>query len=195
MKDPNIIRIGDEVKIINPNFFIRCGYPLSLKDEIKEINKHYGKATRDLMNQIVDGKKAIEEPEKTEYECPPHSCQYEFFKYLAYFRLMAKKFGGNERTLHTEYHQEFKDKITTVTFIKFVKTGIREPGFSSRSFYDGYECEPPCLSNQKTHKILELNIPVQEKTNEWTLFCSDSIKINGEEVSSLFIEACNVEKI
>ena len=35
--NPKIIRIGDTVKIVKPNIFIRCGYPLSKNEAKKEI--------------------------------------------------------------------------------------------------------------------------------------------------------------
>jgi len=37
MKDKNRIKIGDYVRIDNPEMFVRCGYPLSIEDMRKEI--------------------------------------------------------------------------------------------------------------------------------------------------------------
>ena len=53
--NPNIIRIGDRVKIINPIFVTRCGYPLGIDDMIKEVCERFGKDIKDLMYSVTQG--------------------------------------------------------------------------------------------------------------------------------------------
>ena len=36
-----IFRIGDKVKINNPNFFVRAGYPLSIHQIREEVKEQY----------------------------------------------------------------------------------------------------------------------------------------------------------
>jgi len=205
MRNPKIIRRNDAVKIIKPDLFLRCGYPLSLKDMVREIDAHYGEIIEDLVYSVGKGDKFMRRNEKGFYEdgvnlIPAlkiksesdvrNNPRYEILKMFAYPRLVAKQFGGNQRTIHTEYHEELKDRVTTVYNINFVKTGIRQPSWRSGNMYDGYEYEPPYLENQETHKILELAIPVDFKTKVFT-----SITVDGEQVDSIFIEDGNVEKM
>jgi mannose-6-phosphate isomerase class I len=40
-KSDNIIRVGDTVKIVNPQFFVRVGYPKSVSEETEIVfEKH-----------------------------------------------------------------------------------------------------------------------------------------------------------
>ena len=51
-KDPNIIRVGDIVNIVNPRIFIRCGYNLTKDDLRPEIDEKYGKQIHAFIKSI-----------------------------------------------------------------------------------------------------------------------------------------------
>jgi hypothetical protein len=199
--DPKIIRVGDVVKIVNPLIFIRCGYPLSKNDMKKEIYEHYGKIIEDLLYSVSRGNVFIQRdvnglyPDQQQSNIFPVTNQKldylnnEIVDLLAVRRLFAKKFGGTDRTIHTELRSELKDKTASVTNKKNVKTGIRVPGSSYRSsFYDPeVECDPPYLSQAKTHKILQIDLG-DELLKDW--------KGSGWQYKEeIWIETANVEKI
>ncbi len=106
---------------------------------------------------------------------------------IAYARLKNTGFGGSERKIHTERHEEHKDKIFTVIDIKFCKTGIYYSPSGGGSYYDEYDSyEPGGLDNEKTHKILYLSPAVLSLISKHHLRAMDDL---------LMIEATNVEKV
>ena len=48
-KKEQVIRIGDRIKVINPEIFMRCGYPLTIQDGIKMLSPEEIKC----INQLV----------------------------------------------------------------------------------------------------------------------------------------------
>lgn len=194
--NPNIIRVDDMVKIINPIFVIRCGYPMSLDDARKEIIEEYSKVIDDLVYSVRQGNKFMiskngyyengscallnkEEYQKDNYK------HYKIVDALAYERLISKNFGGNTRSLHTEIKEELKGIEARVLSIQYVKTGIRVP--SSRyydSYNGGYEYEQGYLDKCETHKILNIGV-IRQSNKLWDAW----------EAYDLKIEAIHVEKI
>lgn len=168
-----VLRSGDIVKIINPEIFIRCGYPLSLHDMVENLSK------KENNNKIISFFKefdilSINNEEVINYnhlDSNRYLDDYKFRRELAYLILKNKKFGGNERKIYTELKSELKDKEFTIIEKKTIKTGIRISGSGSYEDYD-----PPYLANEKTHIILKLA----------------EINIFGEE---FWIEKKNVIKI
>lgn len=139
--------VGAEVRIARPVFFLRCGYPLSVKDETQRVIEEKTTAIADFMrsvgvsDSIGDMEKSIR---RIAGEIAFHLCK-------------QSKFGGSERTIHTKELPEESGKICSIHSIRFVKTGIREPGHQYGG-YDGWEYEPPYLSNAKTHRIIETSL-------------------------------------
>ena len=141
-KNPNIIRVGDIVNIVNPRIFIRCGYNLTKDDLRPEIDEKYGK-------QIHAFIKSIPILKSRSYDSVRDVIVYDY--------MVHKRFGGNERKIFTEIKEISKDKKYRVVSIKFVKTGIYVPG--STSWTGEYEdFFPPYLSYEQTHKILSIKI-------------------------------------
>lgn len=151
--DPEIIRVGDTIKVVNPQMFIRCGYNMELETETINIIERFKPEIEHLMTKV---------------KASGDDCIDKVAKALAYFRIRQAQFGGKERQIFTEPHEELQDKKFKVQNINFVKTGKYFPpegwdeGFSSGG-----------LENEKTHKILTI----------YTL--NEALKI----------EACNVEKV
>src|ERR1017187_1515484 len=128
MSKRNIIRVGDCVKITNPEIVIRCGYPLG-KQTIKDTI-----ITQEQKNEIW---KLIDSFSKTAY---PHSNKLsdvftanyintnevsfgKILDELSYVILKSKGFGGNERRLHTKVVEFLRDKECNVWGRRVVKTG------------------------------------------------------------------------
>jgi hypothetical protein len=145
----DIIRIGDQVKIIYPHVFVRCGYPKSINDYIEKVKKEKGEQVQKFIQDMgisIDVLSLYNDDQM-------FSKVYEdIIKIIAYQFLKKDKFGGNERTIHTQYQIEQKDKEFSIIGIRFVKTGIYQKSWHSM---DG-DYDPPVLCNQKTHKILQL---------------------------------------
>jgi len=164
--DPKIIRVGDIVRIDKPEEFIRCGYPLCIKDMKKEIDELYReeilKGVQKLIEMVKDsdrksikiiglvGTQKTNSREEVVYQ--------KILRELAVVRLMDKKFGGNERKIFTEENKSLKNTIAEVVDIKIHRTGNRVSSSSGGYDYNGYyDYEPPYLESMKTHKILVLD--------------------------------------
>ena len=150
----NIIRVGDEVKILVPTFFVRCGYEKSLHTEADVIlNEHRAKID-EFINTILPRFKLYQERGGEE-----RRLAYRIAKELAYDNLRLTGFGGKDRKIFTEEFPEYVGRTAHVMSIKFCKTGEYFAPSGGYSYYSGeYDYEPGGLSKEKTHKILELNL-------------------------------------
>jgi hypothetical protein len=182
MKKKNIIRVGDMVKIISPEFFIRCGYPLTIDMERENVRKNYQDKINKFIYELVQEEVSKSSPNKTVthgfYDREFYRTENEIANALAYAFINAKKFGGYERKIYTEHHEDIRDKILRVSSIFFVKTGTYSPGHWY-SCLDEEDWEPACLVKEKTHKILSL----------------DCGYITSDSCNGTGIEAANVEKV
>jgi hypothetical protein len=184
-KDPNIIRIDDEIRVKKPNFFIRCGYPLSLKEACKIIKEKCHKEINEFINKFNFNPLyySLSLLDNNEYQ--DTKTFREITSTLAYDYMRSKNFGGSERQIYTEEFPQYKNKLMIVDNIKFVKTGIYVPG----SHYIPYESEedPAHLINVKTHKLIhvylnESILSFKKDKHEFTVkTCSDWIEITNVE--------------
>jgi hypothetical protein len=189
---PNIIRIGDTVKIINPEIIIRVGYPMSFDDACKQVKELYHNEILEFLNKTVDKQETVPLYKSlliahiNENEYVKSKIYRKLVYALAYEHMHRKGFGGKERKIYSEQRQELLGITAKVTKIFIKKTGIY---FSPSGGYDNYSGEydydPGGLDKEKTHKILELD--------HWL---SNGLVFSTEwETHYLKIEACNVEKI
>lgn len=147
MKNNKIIRRNDNVKIIIPNFFVRCGYPMCPENETKSIFREFGKEINGLLTKI--GVKRFQNFGNTEF-------LDKLCKEIAYAKCKTNHYGGHDRQIFTQEMPELKDSTFHVLNTKYVKTGKYNHG----SFYqtiDGSDYEPAYLSNEKTHKLLQID--------------------------------------
>jgi len=135
-----IFRINDKVQIINPEIFVRCGYPLA-KEDIK--NKEITAEERQKIANLL-GCAFVED---IDY----FSIYEKMLDNLAYYKLKKKRFGGKERRIHTENKPEYKDNFGTIISKKIVKSGDYNYG---REDCEGDYYSPPYLTNEKSHVIL-----------------------------------------
>jgi len=157
--DPNIIRVGDKVKIITPEMFVRCGYPLCVRDMAEEVEKIFGDRIRDLMYSVgFDEFKKYEEIIRIKPANKENRNYNKIVMELARIRLSKKKFGGDKRSVHTKFVEEMKGKELFVKDTQIVKGGIYNKGWSSTDYWSGeVDYMPNYLSDQKTHKILTVS--------------------------------------
>jgi len=174
MKSDKLIRVSDKVKVIKPDFFVRCGYPMDLDEETNKVLKEFGKDVFDIM-QKVGVKDTFKQPLNyhilTSFKKEQSSrSMMKICREIAYAKCKSNKFGGNQRQIYTQSVPEFQGQVFTVCDTKIVKTGTYIPASFYNSYGDGDEYEPPELCKQKTHKILKVSR------------------------NSMWIEAVNVEK-
>lgn len=150
----NVIRVNDRVKIINPEVFVRCGYPWS-KEYVKEnvITKEQRVIIRNLLYPNLKRPITIDDvfgQDETVEEL-------KMIDILAYVILMENGYGGRERTVHTKLREELRGKTGVICDRKVVKTGCYFPGSSHQGYFDAYpEYEPAYLTNEKSHVILQI---------------------------------------
>jgi hypothetical protein len=182
-------KTGDTVVIVNPEFIVRVGYPISFDDAYSHVEKNFEPAIRGLLAQT--GVYApIEDTLHFGYQIHlnwPPSGRYEkpykkIVKALALMYLENEGFGGKERAIHTVFKPELQDKIFEVLSKKVVKTGTYYPPWSHQSYEGEWDGGPGGLDNCKTHTVLELQ--------DYTMYWSFMNKWDG-----CWIESCNVRKV
>jgi len=134
-----VYHVGDQVKIVEPQFFVRCGYPTTLSSAMKEFMTA---EQRESLNQLM---KSF----GIRYNGKVHK---ELQKSLSYHLALKHGFGGNERQIYIQYLEEWKDKTLYVCDKRVVQTGIRVNGYT-----DEIESVPPRLSQIQQHVILVLS--------------------------------------
>lgn len=183
MKNKNIIRVDDIVKITIPNVFMRCGYPLTKKIVMETLYKQEHKdAVANMLKVFNINQSTIgvdqwlsENGVPTLYEEAMDNVLYA----LAKTTLKQQGWGGGERKIYTENRSEYSDKLAKVVGRRVVKTGTRYNANRSYDYYDGYyDYEPAGLKNEQSHVILKVCV--------WN--CNSLL-------NEIEIEKCNVEKV
>jgi len=180
-KDPKIIRVGDKVRIVNPYFFVRVGYPLTPAMAEEEIAEFFSKEINEFLNKIKPTDSKADHPLSLGQRDRDKKSFDRVVRALSYDWVKLRGFGGRERKIYSEPVTIPEDCIATVISIKYVKTGTYEYGSGGQynawnGDYDDYQ--PAYLSDEKTHKILEVDYRriIFADNDQW-------------------IEAANVEKI
>lgn len=179
------IRIGDTVRIVKPERFIRCGYDNNLQSNIQTIldMKEDCEQLYSILSRLSGASHGASMRSIFEQDT---RLQNRVIREIAYQRMVNQKRHGSKRKIFTKEEPSIAGLVSTVEKIKFVKTGTYYAA-SSYSYFDGYECDPAHLEDEKTHKII--------------LLAHD---LSGEKESSVFrcltqdsswIEANNVEKV
>lgn len=147
-----VIRRGDKVCIVTPDFFVRCGYPKSIESEAAIVLEKFGSIIRGM----------IRDPMKPDSYLDLYSdlsLVGKVCREVAYARLRVNGFGGTTRSIHSKRQDDLSGKEFVVADISFCKTGkyVAPSGGSSGPCGDEYEYDPGFLANEKTHKILSLS--------------------------------------
>lgn len=159
-------RIGDNVRIVVPKIFVRCGYPLSFDDVLERTEAEFGERIRTFCRELGFDTYVGSYANSS-------SVSINVTREIARAVMQRDGYGGRERTIHTADRPDLAGIEGTVCRQFFCKTGTYVPG--SRSWSDG-DHEPPYLEDEKTHRILVLDLPLPGCWN-------------------MPIEAANVEKI
>lgn len=185
------IKVGDKVTIINPEFFVRCGYPMTFEQACKEVEEKFCKE-KDVMDFLC--KIGLVE-EKNKYLVDKDytliRTKDKIIGALGYYYLgRVKRFGGSERKIYTIRKEDYvkinTDNVWKVTKYKMVVTGTYYPPGGGYNYYGEYDYEPGGLSNMEQHKILQLE-------HGWP-FIRPVDNFNEYQFGEGWIEAKNVER-
>ena len=177
--NPKVFRYGDIVQIINPEFFVRCGYPLTLEDAKERL---VSQKQREMICALLNENYCIDkigyaEPTIDDLsfrDVDSHSFYHKILDEVAYFQLYKARVGGNERKIYTERIDSLLNSNVMVTQKRYVKTGKRVSGG-----YDEDGGSPPYLSNEKTHVILTVYVNME---GSW---CREAKEIEAKNVIKL----------
>lgn len=183
----HVYHIGDKVRIVEPQLFLRVGYPLSLAVAMEHIRKHHSMHVAMLMDKIRGAKPTSgEEPFAAAdwlmgQPLPP--AHDGLVRAAAYAWMKAQSFGGKERRIHTEINEALRGRKALVKAKRVVKTGDYSSGSYVVDYDGGYSGgEPPSLSNEKSHVLLEVE-PVRPPT----------VGMFDEILLPVWIEECHVQ--
>jgi hypothetical protein len=177
----NIIRQGDRVRIDNPIFVLRVGYPKCLDSETDEVLATMGEQLDGLLNlaNIEKGGVRFTDHGRNCYD----QTKRKVARAIAYARLNLHGFGGCERTIHTVELPELKGLEGWVQSVRFAKTGTYYPPYYSDGGWWGEpDYEPGGLQHEKTHKLLDVALWPEELPAGW-------------QNKPFEIEACHVTKV
>ena len=125
----DIIRSGDTVEVVDPQAFLRCGYPNSFDYYVKLAKETYPMMSRYRNRDAI-------------------------YRQIAYGLGCADNFGGPDRSIHP-YPGPYKEgTLLKVTGTRVVKTGTRYKGYGGSSYNAYDDAEPPGLSSMETHIIV-----------------------------------------
>lgn len=180
-----MIRVQDKIRIINPQIFVRCGYPLS-KKIVKEtiITAEQKEAIHTLLDKFnirrpLDSTLFLRHDKQDNKKWGSYD---KILDVLASAVLFQNCFGGKQRQVFSEEVPELKDVHARVLGRRVVKTGKYYAPYSGYDSWTGeYDYEPGGLSDMKTHVILEC------------CFCDYGLTYNGK--CEFEIEKCHVEKV
>lgn len=151
MKRSEVIRVGDEVRVVTLTVVTRVGYPKCLADYLPEAERLFLPALQPVLDQVLL-KKFI----YGEWDPKSQSYKRVMFEFA---HMLAKKdgFGGDERTLHTVECPELKDAMCYVEEVKTRYTGTRvPPSYSHDSYYGEDAYEPGGLAHSKCHRLVRV---------------------------------------
>lgn len=134
------------MQIVTPEFFVRCGYPISFDCEKSNVTKQYSDDIVKLLEKMGI--------ERSIFNDDYNIMLNKIISAIAYYLVHKKGFGGKNRAIFTEPRHELKDRIFLVRDIKLVRTGSYQRG--GWSGYESPEFEPSYLCDQRVHRILDL---------------------------------------
>lgn len=187
-----VFRVDELVTITNPEIFVRCGYPLCLKDKLDEIefNPEFNKKISEFLISLglagVSNCSLFED-----YSWQNKQAFNGIMKAVAFGLLNKDKFGGSERKIITKTIKIPEEHYFRIIGKKIVKTGTRSID-SDGSNMDGDYHSWVYLRDMKSHVILELDnsfcYNLENKDRYPDLFNNFSLQIEEKNVKKVKIE-------
>lgn len=147
--DSSIIRVGDTIKIIIPEYVDRVGYPLTKRIIVESMTREQKNKLYKSIAEIFDLKHYSGDPSLL-FSDPKDDDRV---LYAIADKILEKRgWGGRDRSIYTTFDGSLTDVVYTVCKKRVVKTGTYVAGGGSRDYWTGeYECDPSYLKNEKTH--------------------------------------------
>lgn len=193
--DPKIIRVGDQIQITNCMFFVRCGYPLCVKDLTESIMSRSKIDVFNLIKKEIYPNLDINELSIKDFSNNRISSAVQLdysiervCKTIASIKIKVDKWGGNRREIYEKSIPDLKNEYFNVKEVKFVKTGERYQGSGyTVDYFGGEDYDPTYLDVDKTYKILTLDyIDLAQR---------EKLEYLNLEENDLRIQALNVLKV
>lgn len=147
---PSIIREGDDIKIIIPEYVERVGYPLTKKIIVESMTREQKDRLYKSISEIFGLDHYSGDPSLIFFD--PKEDGERVLYAIADKILKERGWGGRERKIYTKIDESYKDQVYTVCKKKVVKTGTYNHGSSWHDYWTGeYDYEPAYLSNEATH--------------------------------------------
>lgn len=143
-----VYHIGDTVKIVNPRFVKRVGYPITFNDLLPEFENHPNLKQAMVLLGLAD-----EFKQTSNY----YRIVNDFVTGCAKAAARRRGFGGPTRSIHYYSDQDlpfYFDGQVEVLGKRIVKTGTYYPPQRGYSYEEEYEYESGGLSDAKTHILL-----------------------------------------
>ena len=140
-----VYHIGDRVKIIKPEIFIRCGYPKTKADFA--ITPEQRNKLEDLLISFGIAKDSFL------YYRYDNSLD-RIYDEISYLQLAKANFGGNKREIHTTTDFNILNITGEVISKRTVKTGVYDYGYID---FEG-NSNPPSLHKEQSHVILKIDV-------------------------------------
>ncbi len=131
--------IGDQVRIINPVFVDRVGYPLIWT--MLEVEFGSNPKVQEAMFLL-----GLNPNNYREYK--------DFVTGVCMATVRHRHFGGKERTLHTHVQEELTGRLVYITSKRLVKTGIYNKESWGYTYFGEDDYQPAYLDPCKTHILL-----------------------------------------
>ncbi len=163
------MRVGDTVKIINPEIVIRCGYPKSMLDAENELEsellEQYGMSVDEYIVNRFGPRVKI------------GSLSFqEIRKGLIFSRLEnTMRYGGDERIIIRQTRPQLLNMIATITKRKITYTGERR-----MDYWGTY------LSDRTAHVLFQLYPTIETVEN---------LNLMEYDYAPIWVEKMNLEKI
>lgn len=166
--DPSVIREGDNIKIIIPEYVERVGYPLTKKIIVESMTREQKDRLYKSISEIFGIEHYSGDPSLIFLD--PNEDGERVLYAIADKILKERGWGGRERKIYTKIDESYKDQVYTVYKKKVVKTGTYNHGSSWHDYWTGeYDYEPAYLSNEKTHVLYGIGgYTTQSGTHIWS---------------------------
>jgi len=141
--------VGDNVRIIEPCFVLRVGYPKTPADYLPAVEDAHAELALFLKSLGIN-------PVAKAHNQSMHTLK----KTLAYMLAQKDHFGGLTRSLHYNIIPGAVNATTIIQELKTVVTGHYSPGSHGshdNSFDDG---EPASLDNRTYHRLAKVTPPL-----------------------------------
>jgi hypothetical protein len=158
-------QVGTRVRIVTPERFVRCGYPMTPAIAAKELMANHEQdiiefleklgiaqgLTEVILNPSTDGPKKVLRAE--------HRAVKRLAGDLGYFYTGAKGFGGRERKIFTTPSPEDEGLIGFISESRSVMTGhYYGPSGGYDSYSGEYDYDPGGLDGMKSNRIHRLSL-------------------------------------